>query len=310
MEFLSSSETLVSLFVGVIALVGSIKWGWDKLNIKLNSKVYEQENSGLDKCPAKRFLTLFEAHGVRSSQIPNFFGHGLSIANCSSPENLLNVITDEMLQSASELFAVNLNWLYGTSKEVYNIHQFYKSPNDCIKFVEDIQRSDNELSGYALRPDKLNTTSYNSAIVITEVIGHINDRPINRIHIWGGWVDSYWKCRGYYAACASIAMNSNIWLLGKISKHEWLSEFSSGYVLPKYNFDFEELELEGRKTWYVDEFLEVPEKYLEGVAPEQNNFGTSAAINLWLRLEAKGHMCIDKYSNREQIRESFLSYKV
>lgn len=154
---------------------------------------------------------------------------------------------------AAELFGINLEWSHGASEETFKVHYFHKSPEECVHFFSKLKAKGNELSGYALRPDKLSSIDgYDSAIVIIENIGQINDRQIQRLHIFGGWVHSYWKCRGYYAACASIAMNNDVWLIGKTCKHKWLSKFSSGEVLPVYDFELDSFNFELSGAWYVD----------------------------------------------------------
>ncbi|WP_354622938.1 hypothetical protein [Psychromonas sp. MME2] len=39
------------------------------------------------------------------------------------------------------------------------------------------------------------------------------------------------------------------------------------------------------KIWYVDEFLEPPEKYLSGVDPEIDNFGYISVLEMWLHFK-------------------------
>lgn len=141
-----------------------------------------------------------------------------------------------------------------------------------------------------------------------EEIGMLNDRAIERLHILGGWVFSYWRSRAYLTACASIALNNDIWLIGKECDDAWLKTFCAGEEIPKYDFDYGGFNFNTSKTWYVDEFIEQPEKYINGVSPEQDDFGLHSAISKWLELEASGYMSIDKYSNRIKIRTQFENY--
>ncbi|WP_206483016.1 hypothetical protein [Thalassotalea sp. G2M2-11] len=304
MNWLSDTNSLIGIVSGLIAIYTAFAV-WKKQQGKKKEQVESI------KCPAERFLKLFESHGVSRSQISGFFGHGLSIADCSSSDKLIEKITEEILRDAAELFGINLEWLHGASEEVYKVHHFYKNPQKCIQFINTLKSTGNELSGYALRPDNsVPLDSYTSAIVILENIGQINEKPVNRLHVLGGWVHTYWRCRGYYAACASIAMNNDIWLVGKTCNNSWLTKFSSGECLPEYEFDLASFCFELSEAWYVDEFLETPRKYLQDVSPEENNFGLNSAIELWLKLESQGYMCVDKYSNKQRIRDAFLSYKI
>ena len=76
---------------------------------------------------------------------------------------------------AAELFGINLEWSHGASEETFKVHYFHKSPEECVHFFSKLKAKGNELSGYALRPDKLSSIDgYDSAIVIIENIGQIN----------------------------------------------------------------------------------------------------------------------------------------
>ena len=304
MDLLSDTNSLIGIISGSVAIFSAFAvWKKQRRGKALTSIPL--------KCPAERFIKLFESHGVSRSQISGFFGHGLTIADCSASERLVEKLTDEILHDAAELFGINLEWLHGASEQIFKIHHFYKTPEECIHFFSKLKTGGNELSGYALRPDKLRSIDgYSSSIVILENIGQINEKQIQRLHILGGWVHSYWKCRGYYAACASIAMNNDVWLIGKTCEHKWLSNFSSGEKLPIYDFELESFNFELSGAWHVDEFLERPKEYLKDVSPEENNFGLTSASELWLSLEAKGYMCIDKYSNKALIRSAFENYEL
>jgi hypothetical protein len=77
MDWLSDTNSLIGIVSGLIAIYTAFAV-WKKQQGKKTEKV---ESS---KCPAERFLKLFESHGVSRSQISGFFGHGLSIVDCST----------------------------------------------------------------------------------------------------------------------------------------------------------------------------------------------------------------------------------
>ncbi|KZN56335.1 hypothetical protein N474_11360 [Pseudoalteromonas luteoviolacea CPMOR-2] len=304
MDWLSGTDSFVSIIAGAMAIYATVQL-WRKKNSALNQKLENRT------CPAQRFLDLFEAHGVAKSQVPAFFDRGLTISDCSSPTKLLEKLTDELLQDAANLFAVNIDWLYGTTDEVYNIHQFYKHPEYCKGFVEALKSEGCNLTCYALWPNKsLTFTDSKSAIVMMEEIGCINDRPIHRLHILGGWVHSYWKCRGYYAACTSIIMNNDIRVFGKTIEVELLTHIANGTRLPAYNFDNSLFDFTLGEPWLADDFIDNPECYLQGISPETDNFGLHAAIDLWLNLEEQGHLIVTKYSNPDYVRALFHKFEV
>ncbi|MBQ4837359.1 hypothetical protein [Pseudoalteromonas luteoviolacea] len=304
MDWLSSTDSFVSIIAGGIAIYAAIHH-WRKKKRAMNQKVVN------NMCPAQRFLDLFEAHGVAKSQVSAFFDRGLTISDCSSPARLLEKLTDELLKDAASLFAVNIDWLYGTTDEVYNIHQFYKHPEYCKDFVKALKTEGRDLTCYALWPNKEPTfTRSQSTIVIMEEIGRINGRPIHRLHILGGWVHTYWKCRGYYAACTSIIMSNDIMVFGKTIDVESLTHIANGTRLPTYNFDLNLFDFTFGESWLADDFIDSPESYLQKVSPERDNFGLHAAIDLWLNLEEQGHLIVTKYSNPKYVRALFSKFEV
>nr|WP_158651783.1 hypothetical protein [Marinobacterium profundum] len=251
----------------------------------------EKEDASSDIL-AERFIALFEAHGVHRNQIPGFFGKGISLADVSSPESLLSKLSPELLSDAAELFAVNLEWLQGSIDSPYPTHQFYKQPDEFERFIDELISRGNSLDGYvfnAILPGHV-PDEYDAAIVLTEEIGHVNDRPVFRVHICNGWVFRYWKCRGYLAACIATAWRKGVRLIGKQVTSDWLVKFGGGNELIEYDYDVGYLNYPACSTWYADELVECPEKFLYGVDPEQNKFGLQAALGLWLELDNEGYM--------------------
>jgi hypothetical protein len=300
-DWLSNTNALVGIIAGAIAIYSAFAV-WRKRHIDKN---HSHEN------PAERFIQLFESHGVARSQIPAFFGHELSIGDCSSPDNLLHKLSEATLKDAADLFGIKVEWLHGTSSEVYAVRQFYKYPKECADFFNNLVKSKSELSGIALVSEKLPLKNkYSAAIVVTEEVGAVGDRPINRLHILGNWVHSYWKCRGYFAACVSIALSNKIRLRGRFCHPSWLAKLSSGETLPRYDFESGSFNFEHGRDWNVDEFLNKPDCYLKGVDPEENKFGLHSALELWLSLEKTGYIHIDECLNQEEVRSSFEDYRL
>lgn len=79
---------------------------------------------------AKRFIRLFEGHGVARAQIPRFFGHGLNLYQVENESELLKALNQDILQAAAELFGIKLEWLEGATDELYELNNFYKAPRD------------------------------------------------------------------------------------------------------------------------------------------------------------------------------------
>lgn len=301
MDWLEIIATVVSIISGVAAIVGAFI-AWRKRSPKATSS--NEELQGV----AQRFIALFEAHGVHQNQIPCFFGNGLTLADVGNPDTLLCKLSPNLLVEAAELFAVNLEWLQGAIDSPYPTHHFYKRPSDFESFIDELTRSGNTLDGYVFTT-KLSAGSsdeYDAAIVITEVIGQVNDRSVYRIHICNGWVFRYWKCRGYLAACIAIAWRKGAHLIGKEVDLDWLVQFGEGERLISYDYDTGYLKFPARSTWHADELVDSPSNYLIGVDPEQDKFGLKSALQLWLDLEADGHIRMYFDSSHDSMKRAFI----
>ncbi|MFT7009534.1 MAG: hypothetical protein ACJAXJ_004083 [Colwellia sp.] len=243
---------------------------------------------------ATRLVALFESHGVHRNQIPEFFGHGLEISSCASDEKLIEKITPEIINDAVVLFGVNKDWLEGSSKEIYDIPDFYKHPERFKHYLVELlkSKSADRFSSYVLTSnEKLVGAHYDALFVIAEPIGEINQREIYKYHLLGRWVIKYWKNRAYFAACCALLHKHELFAGGKIVENSWLNRVYEGKQLLEYDFT----ERQGGVSfpivgsWMVDEFIEIPDKFLDGMDTEQGR-ATPLAIGKWLDLSDKGYM--------------------
>lgn len=299
MEWLAA---LLTVIVSIFTIGPTLK-RWFKQQF---SSVKESESL------AERFISLFASHGVHHNQISQFFGHDLTLHQCSSPKALEPHLTPEMLIDAADMFKVRLDWLQRVSDEIYEVPDYYKSPGSFKNFLTSLIEQGNDIQGYAIydkAPKRRN--GYDAIILLTEVIGEINERPVYRYYFCGKWSISYWKSRAFFAACCSIAWQHKIYLYGRNIEQSWIQKASEGRLLLEYDYeDFAgEIKLpEMRSYWEVDAFLEVPDKYLEGVDEETENYGRIAALSHWLELSEKTFM--DPFNDPEshlQIRKAFES---
>ncbi|PKM20087.1 MAG: hypothetical protein CVV11_00800 [Gammaproteobacteria bacterium HGW-Gammaproteobacteria-15] len=70
-----------------------------------------------------------------------------------------------------------------------------------------------------------------------------------------------------------MLIKSGIQQVGKYANKDWLKLFNSGTVIPKYNYQDGCVAVASSAVWYIDEFFERPEHFLNGVDAEANNFG-------------------------------------
>jgi hypothetical protein len=291
-------EIVIKIIGGVLAILIALTTLY-KFFRKAPSEKKVERDEVLVETIATRLVALFESHGVHRNQIPEFFGHDLDISSCASDEKLLDKITPEIIHDAVVLFGVNKDWLEGSSKEIYDIPDFYKHPERFEQYLVELLKntSTDRFSSYVLTSnEKLVGAYYDALFVIAEPIGEINKREIYKYHLLGRWVIKYWKNRAYFAACCALLHKYDLFAGGKIVEQSWLNRVYEGKQLLEYDF----AERHGGVSfpivgsWMVDEFIEIPDKYLEGMDTEQGR-AIPLAIGKWLDLNEKGYMrCFPK----------------
>jgi len=76
---------------------------------------------------AKRFIQLFDDHGVLLTQIPHFLPQ-VGLDALSSTEKLLPALTSPILDRTAKLFGVQREWLDGVSENIYRCRHCHKTP--------------------------------------------------------------------------------------------------------------------------------------------------------------------------------------
>jgi hypothetical protein len=286
---------IIKIIAVICALVGTFiaayKFFW-----KAPSEKEIKQAEVIPETIATRLVALFESHGVHRNQIPEFFRHGLDIPTCASDEKLLEKITPEIIHDAVVLFGVNKDWLEGSSKEIYDIPDFYKHPEEFEHYLVELLKntSKDKLFAYALTSTpnkKLMNEDDDSLFVIAESIGEINQREIYKYHLLGRWGIHYWKSRAYFTACCALLYKHGISVAGKVVERHWLTDIDEGHKLLDY--DFTErcggIDIPTVGMWIVSDFVEMPDQYLEGMDTEQGS-AIPLAIRKWLDLNEKGYM--------------------
>lgn len=251
------------------------------------SKIYKTAKNKTDQSNdtiSSRFMNLFEAHGVHRNQIPRVFGHGITISSVQSDTSLLPHLTEQTLEDACLLFNIHREWLDGADKQVYPTYDFYKDPNAFKEFIENLTSN---INGVLLTPKEKNTAQ-ESLLLLQEVIGHIEDKPFYRYYLINNWYYSYWKSRAYLAACIAHCWARKIHVHGLFLLSKTIEKISCGENLMPMGKDG--IYYFNGKKWYPEDMALNPDVFLKGVDPEIDKFGLKAGLQLWLKLESKGHM--------------------
>jgi hypothetical protein len=302
-------EEVVGIVAGVIAVIGGLYQGYTWLKKKLDvrkAKLREGGDHSNSESVAKRFVRLFEAHGVYRNQIPEFIGHELTISDMQTEDSLLVKLTPSLLNDAAGLFKINPEWLSHGQGEIFELHHFYKHPAEFGQFLDQLleKANDKEVEGFVLTVKPPRKHEEDTLIVMKEGVGRIGERTIYRYHLCPGWVLSYWKCCADVACCIAQAQMRDISLLGRYVEKDWLQGLAYGTRLPEFSFDMEDLHMPSTGRWQVDEFVDIPEKFLEPL-PMDDGFSALSALERWLTYFDAGKIYIYSDTVNRKVGEAF-----
>ncbi|GFE90629.1 hypothetical protein GCM10011488_55830 [Steroidobacter agaridevorans] len=237
---------------------------------------------------AERFVQLFEMHGIHRNQIPRVLGHGLKLADMRNNDALLDALDTDLLETASDFFCINHGWLEGAVDEIYPLHDFYKEHDRFEHFVRELASRANGCTGVVLLAQ---TTEHeeDALIVIQEPIGELNAKQIYRYHLCNNWLASYWKARGYLAACVAAAWRAHVYLLGRRVPIDRVRELREGKKFLEYGLD-SALPTDGLH-WHPEDMLVKPDAFLDGV--DEGVRGKRLGLQMWLDLERTGALMTD-----------------
>ena len=156
----------------------------------------------------RRFVQLFEAHGVAPTQIPQLIPQ-LTLAQLRSPEALLPGLTETVLARTVELFQVNRKWLDGVEEVIYPPHLWYQDPQ---RFFEELNQLNlagalNPVIAFGCHP-KLDGTDDREqplVLVLVEKLTELGGQEIHRYRIcFDAWNWGYPKTRIQLKAMARL----------------------------------------------------------------------------------------------------------
>jgi len=271
--------------------IGVLKLGWDVLKTGVNW--FKQKPSPIqapaDTSPlavVARFISLFENHGVKRSQIATFFGLGLTLKDFKDDDSLLEAITEEQLQAAIELFGVRREWLDGVDSQIYDTRRIDKNLKEFSSLLEEL-KSRGVSGGALFVPESDMTRKSSSLLVLEEPIGELGEMPVYRYHTYSGWIFPYWKSRAFITACVAIAWEKQVYVHGQKLPPTDMGKLSEGTEFIGVSEWHGGLPHLGQR-WEPEDLADNPKVYLDGV--DEGSFGKVSALEKWLDLEAQGFM--------------------
>jgi hypothetical protein len=229
--------------------------------------------------PAKRFLQLFEAHGIHRNQIPRHVGRPLSLVDVQDDKSLLKVLDQKMIDDTAELFGVNREWLECASSDIYTPHDFYKRPEEFLIFLDGILSKCSDLKGFVYTSATESSVNRSDTFVLLEeTFSNAENQTIERYHICNNWNFNYGKSRAYLIACVAAAWRKNVCLLGRKVPHEFISKYKHGQNL--LSEDIRD-HAPGRH-WYPEDMALDPDKFIVGL---QSRHDQSVALETLIKIQ-------------------------
>ena len=264
----------------------------------------QEEAVELEKSVQGRFLRLFEEHGVHKNQIPSFFGHGITLQDVATPESLLKSLNDEILEDASTLFGVSLEWLKGASDTIFPINRYYKNVDRFLSFIQNL-KSNGKMIGAELYLSTDNNWGENAVLVISEELDCLGSDEVHRYHICGGWTHVYGKARADLVACIAILLNHNVnprisWVRGSVEKCATGNGFPSS--LHKMKRD-KRVTSKLSKFFRAEKWVTTPSDFEYLLA--EGDYGKITAIYRWIKHYESGYLETDGGSDLEPVADIF-----
>mgnify|MGYP001186439139 CR=1 FL=1 len=205
--------------------------------------LYVELQNGVDI--ANRIIALFEAHGVKRTQIYHFIGEEFpDVKPTITAEKLEQLIDKRLIDFISELFGVRKEWIEGEKGPIYPALCFYKNLSGFVAFCHDIiERHPDEFCFFVVLKDaRCSDDLYKSQpeirLYFAEPMGAIGDTTIYRYHpVFGGLPWDHLPARYHLQAFFNIAERTRKLIVkGYNVPGIKLSNLSSGNLIPEYGY--------------------------------------------------------------------------
>lgn len=258
------------------------------------TNMYKKPRKLEEETVATRFIKLFEKHGIYRTQIPRYFDHGLSLDDISSTNKLLTKLNHETLEAAAKLFGIRIEWLEGADDQLYELHDFYKHPEDYRDFLETLITNESYRLRVMLVISSKLTQNEGALLIIEEPIAELGEKKIVRYHVCSGWNYMYSKCRADIAACIAISDQLKVNILRIKNVSEGINDYCEGRA---FISDLYDLPMAYRRNcffkkeynlFHPDDLLSVPDVFVDDL--RDGLWGKTSALELWLHYYDQGFM--------------------
>ncbi|RXK03703.1 hypothetical protein CRV02_00460 [Arcobacter sp. CECT 8989] len=248
----------------------------DETNLLLKELIYEiKETSTANEksmdfnvdLMLTRFFNLFELHGIHINEIPIVIEKKFNITyyDISSKKNLLNKISNELLDWLACFFSVNINWLLGKDEYMYKIHHFDKDILGFCKMLNSISKEYDDYDIHFIKDFEFdvnvnNNESRQHIYPICEIkLLELNGKNIYKYIVFEDYYWNYNRTRFELKALIYLIYKSYVdYYRSKIYiKGRSLEENIDYYDFIRGKLSYEEVISFGY-TWYPDDYVDDP----------------------------------------------------
>jgi hypothetical protein len=243
----------------------------DKNDVSVVKSINEKsEDSGVYEV-VKRFISIFENHGIKQNQIYSFIDKkfGLNFRDFKNYDCILNILNDEILNWTCGKFGIRREWLDGTDNDIYPYKDYYLKVHLFIKDVCEIISRGQELEMFAFKFGNLVLEEDNDQYIVLLLrypIANLNSKiiykyiPISTVWNWG-----YFKSR-YRLKCIFYFCNKlNINVLGYDLEGKKKESIASGGVFPEKIISKIPISI----TWYPEDYIDLPTESIQAKEVEE-----------------------------------------
>jgi hypothetical protein len=249
----------VSIFEKILK---AVKWLYRQYKNNPATHLNGSLESGLEV--ANRIIALFEAHGVKRTQIYQLLGDKFpEVTPAVDAENLKNHLSGELIKSVSTLFSVRVAWLEGEDGPIYDPLIHYKDLSEFVDFVRKLtmRNSEDHCFFFAYKSantsDNLYVDDPHIELMFAEPLGEVGGRTILRYFpVYGPFPWGHREARYYLSAFFNAADNTpGLVVKGYSVQSSVIGKIGNGEVLPR--------QVKVKKTWHPEDYG-YPQGYVIG----------------------------------------------
>lgn len=187
-----------------------------------------------------RFIKIFSDHGISVNQIPSVLKDVKLKDLKDTPNSLIDVLTDDILNKTSKMFGVRRDWLDGVSNTMYKKLFCYKTPQNFFEDIADLDFSLRDIWWPVISfidKNSLKKSSFSRqtlVLVLVKKITTLNGRVVCKYKIFGDdWDWGYPKCNIQLRAMIRVLhhLKKAVVPVYKVNKNT-LKQIVNGEIVP------------------------------------------------------------------------------